>query len=138
MNQNDDASPEQPTDVWGPKKVLTGVLILWCGVAVTAYFITSQTEFWVLAVVAGFGLGSAQAASRAFMSSLIPEGKEAVMFGFYAFCGRASSILGPMIFGYISLSTGGNQRLAILAIAGFYIVGLILLRRVDDPKAAPA
>lgn len=128
----------KPTDLWGPKRVLTGVLLLWCVVAVTAYFITTQTAFWALAVVAGFGLGSAQAASRAFMSSLIPDGKEAEMFGFYAFCGRASSILGPTVFGFVAVQSGGNQRLAVLAIASFYIVGLLLLRRVSDPKAVAA
>ena len=126
----------KPTDVWGPKKVLTGVILLWCVVALIAYFITSRTAFWALAVVAGFGLGSAQAASRAFMASLVPDGKEAEMFGFYAFCGRASSIIGPMLFGLVAVSTGGDQRLAVLAIASFYVIGLVLLGRVRDPKAA--
>tara|TARA_Y100000588_G_scaffold260745_2_gene275307 strand:+ start:20 stop:1279 length:1260 start_codon:yes stop_codon:yes gene_type:complete len=123
----------RPTDVLGPKKVITTMLVLWSSVAVSAYFITSKSVFFAVAVVAGIGLGSIQAASRSFMSALIPEGKEAEMFGFYAFCGKSSSIIGPLIFGTISRVTGGNQRVAVVAIATFFIVGGLLLRRVTDP-----
>ncbi|MCG6987380.1 MAG: MFS transporter [Gemmatimonadetes bacterium] len=128
----------RPTDRFGPKRILDGVILLWVVVGVTAYFITTQRAFIVLAVVAGFGLGSAQAASRSFMASLIPEGKEAEMFGFYAFCGKSSSILGPALFGYVSERSGGNQHLAVLAITAMYLVGLVLLQRVRDPRGAAA
>jgi UMF1 family MFS transporter len=125
----------KPTDSWGPKKVLTGSLLLWITVGCAVYFANSPTVFFVLAVVVGLGLGSAQAASRAFMSSLVPDGREAEMFGFYAFCGKSSSIVGPMIFGTVSLATGGNQRLAVIALTLLMGTGLILLQRVTDPKA---
>jgi UMF1 family MFS transporter len=125
----------KPTDVLGPKKVITAMLVLWTGVAVAAYFITSKTTFFGVAVLAGVGLGSIQAASRSFMSQLIPDGKEGEMFGFYAFCGKSSSILGPIVFGTISRATGGNQRLAVLAVAAFFLVGGLLLQRVTDPVA---
>ena len=125
----------RPTDVLGPKKVITAMLVLWSSVAVSAYFITSKSVFFAVAVAAGIGLGSIQAASRSFMSVLIPEGKEAEMFGFYAFCGKSSSIIGPLVFGTISRVTGGNQRVAVVAIATFFIVGGLLLRRVADPLA---
>ena len=123
----------KPTDVLGPKKVISAMLVLWTVVAVAAYFITSKTTFFGVAVLAGVGLGSIQAASRSFMSQLIPDGKEGEMFGFYAFCGKSSSILGPIVFGTVSRATGGNQRLAVLAIAAFFLVGGILLQRVRDP-----
>ncbi len=128
----------RPTDRWGAKRVLTLVLVLWVGVAVSAYFITGKTTFFVMAVVAGFGLGSAQAASRSLMSVLIPKGKEAEMFGFYAFCGKSSSIMGPLVFGSIAAATGGNQRLAVVAIGAFFLVGLVLLQRVRDPRVRPS
>jgi UMF1 family MFS transporter len=126
----------KPTDVFGPKKVLTGTLVLWAAIALGVYFVESRTVFFVLAVVAGFGLGSAQAASRTFMSSLIPEGKEAEMFGFYAFCGKSSSILGPTLFGYVAAVTGGNERVAVLALLSLLVAGLLLLQRVEDPKGS--
>ena len=128
----------KPSDIYGPKKVITGVLCLWMAVGVSIYFVTSQAAFAVLALVGGFGLGSIQAASRAFMASLIPEGRESEMFGFYALCGKSSSVLGPMVFGYVALISGGNQRLSVLAISVLFVIGLVLLQRVNDPKAAVA
>ena len=126
----------RPTDRLGPKKVVTGVLFIWIAVAVSLFFATGKPAFALLGLVAGFGLGSIQSASRAFMANLIPEGRESEMFGFYALCGKSSSILGPMVFGSIAVATGGNQRLAILAISGLFIVGMVLLQRVNDPRAA--
>ncbi|HDZ61580.1 MAG TPA: MFS transporter [Nitrospirae bacterium] len=123
----------KPTDVWGAKKVITLTLILWTLISFSAYFVNSKTVFFMIAVLAGTGLGAVQAASRALMSALIPAGKEAEMFGFYAFCGKSSSVIGPLIFGGISYALGGNQRVAILSVSIFFLVGLILLQRVEDP-----
>lgn len=128
----------KPTDVLGPKKVLTGSLLLWIAVGFAVFLVRSPTTFFVLAVVVGFALGSVQAASRALMSSLIPDGKEAEMFGFYAFCGKSSSIVGPVLFGYIAAVSGGNQRLAVVALTLLMGTGLVLLQRVRDPKAGEA
>jgi UMF1 family MFS transporter len=126
------------TDRLGPKKVLTGVLLMWVGVGITAYFIVDPRLFYAMAVVAGLGLGSAQAASRAFMARLIPRGRESEMFGFYAFCGKTSSIVGPQVFVYAGILAGGSQRPGFLALTVMFIVGLVLLQRVNEPQAAHA
>ena len=68
------------------------------------------------------------------MASLIPKGKEAEMFGFYAFCGKSSSVIGPIVFGEISYALAGNQRVAVLSVATFFLLGLLLIQRVRDPK----
>jgi len=126
----------KPTDRYGPKKVLNGVLGLWIVASISVFFVQDQTLFYGLAVVAGLGLGSAQAASRAFISTLIPVGKEAEMFGFYALCGKSSSVVGPTLFGYATYWAGGNQRPGFLLVAAMFIIGLVLLQRVSDPTAA--
>lgn len=118
-----------PIDIWGPKRVVIISLLLWTSVATTAYFIQTKTPFWFLASCAGLGLGSVQAATRAFYSQFIPEGKEAEYFGIYSLVGKSSAIVGPLIFGYIS-TTFGSQRPAILTIAALFLIGLILLRSV--------
>jgi UMF1 family MFS transporter len=126
----------RPTDRWGPKRVIVLSLVFWTGIAVAAYFVPTKTAFFAIAVVAGTGLGVVQAASRAFMAQLIPPGKEAEMFGFYAFCGKSSSVLGPLLFGTVSYAFGGNQRLAVLSVAVFFLAGLVLLRGVNPPPRA--
>ena len=128
----------KPTDRWGPKKVLNGVLTLWIVASISVFFIQDAKLFYGLAVIAGFGLGSVQAASRSFMASLIPAGKEAEMFGFYALCGKSSSVLGPTLFGYVVLRAGGNQRPAFLVLTALFLIGLFLLQRVRDPMATAA
>ena len=119
----------RPTDRWGAKRVITLTLLLWVGVSLSAYFAATKPAFVAVAVTAGLGLGSIQAASRALMASLIPVGKESELFGFYALCGKSSSILGPLVFGAVSY-LAGNQRAAVAAVGVFFVVGLVLLQRV--------
>lgn len=124
----------KPTDVLGPKKVLNGVLLLWIATGIGAYFVRSPTVFFGLAVVAGFGLGSVQSASRSYVSLLIPNGRESEMFGFYALCGKSSSVMGPVLFGAATVLAGGNQRPAFLVLTALFFIGLVLLQRVPTPR----
>ncbi len=128
----------KPTDRLGPRKVLTGVLVMWVMAGVVAYFVQSAMVFRGLAIVAGLGLGSVQSASRAYLSLLIPRGREAEMFGFYAFCGRTSSVLGPMLFGWATFLAAGNQRPGFLVLTALMLTGLLLLRRVPEALAREA
>lgn len=125
----------RPTDRWGAKRVINLTLLLWVGVSIGAYLAQTKPTFVAVAVTAGLGLGSIQAASRALMASLIPRGKESELFGFYALCGKSSSILGPLVFGAVSY-LAGNQRAAVAAVGVFFVVGLLLLQRVRS--ASPA
>ena len=124
----------KPTDRLGPKKILNGVLVLWICVALGVYFVpdSSKLGFAGLGLLAGFGLGSVQSASRSFMARLTPKGKEAEIFGFYAFCGKSSSVVGPLVFGYVAFLTGGNQKLAIMTVSILFIIGLMLLQPVPE------
>jgi MFS transporter, UMF1 family len=120
----------RPTDRLGPRLVVMVTLCQWTAVVVAAYFVQTPAQFWVLAVVAGTGLGAVQAASRTFLSTLIPRGMEAEIFGFYSLCGKSAAVMGPLVFGGISHAAGGNQRLGIVAIGLFFLIGLGLLSRV--------
>ena len=120
----------RPTDTLGPKKVVTLSLVLWSLVAVAAFVVRSKALFWAVACTAGMGLGSVQAGTRAFFTQFIPEGKEAEYFGVYSLVGKSSAIIGPLVFGQVSAAMG-SQRPAILSIAAFFIIGLVLLRRVN-------
>ena len=116
----------KPIDYWGPKTVVVLSLIMWTSVAVIAFFIQTKAHFWILAIMAGLGLGTVQAASRAFFAQFIPRGSEAQYFGVYSLVGKSSAVLGPLVFGYIS-TTFGSQRPAILSVASFFLVGLSIL-----------
>ncbi|MGD0281968.1 MAG: MFS transporter [Dissulfurispiraceae bacterium] len=119
----------KPTDVWGPKKVVVLSLYLWVMVSVAAFFVTTKIYFFIIASAAGLGLGTVQAATRAFYAGFIPEGRESEYFGVYALMGKTSAIAGPLLFGYVSAAFG-SQRPAVLSVGIFFILGLLIVRRV--------
>ncbi|OGW39586.1 MAG: hypothetical protein A2Y97_11985 [Nitrospirae bacterium RBG_13_39_12] len=119
----------KPIDLWGPKKVAIISLLMWTSVTVAAFFIQMKYQFWILASCAGLGLGTVQAATRAFYAQFIIKGREAEYFGVYSLVGKSSAIIGPLIFGLLSVNFG-SQRPAILSIAIFFLTGLIILSTV--------
>lgn len=119
----------KPIDFLGPKKVVTLSLLMWTAVSVFAFFITTKGYFWILACIAGLGLGTVQAATRAFFAQFIPPGHESEYFGVYSMVGKSSAVIGPLVFGYIS-STFGSQRPAILSVALFFFAGLVIIQTV--------
>ncbi|HBO84019.1 MAG: hypothetical protein A2073_00635 [Deltaproteobacteria bacterium GWC2_42_11] len=118
-----------PIDWWGPKKVVSLSLAMWITVTTIVYLADSKTAFWFIASAAGIGLGTIQAATRAFFTQFIPSGKESEYFGIYSMAGKSSSIIGPLLFGWISYSYG-SQKPAILSVAVFFIFGLVMIRSV--------
>jgi MFS transporter, UMF1 family len=121
----------RPTDTRGPKFVVRVTLVQWAAVTVLAFFVQVKWQFWVVAILAGTGLGAVQAASRTFMATLVPPGREAEFFGFYSLVGKTGAVLGPLVFGAVSWLLAGNQRAAIVAVGLFFLVGLLLLGRVN-------
>ncbi|GAB4389860.1 MAG: MFS transporter [Thermodesulfovibrionales bacterium] len=119
----------KPVDYWGPKKVVTVALVLWSAVCVVAFFIVSKQHFWILASFAGLGLGTVQSSTRAFFAQFIPEGHESEYFGVYSLAGKSSAVVGPLVFGYVSTSFG-SQRPAILSVALFFVLGLVIIQAV--------
>jgi UMF1 family MFS transporter len=120
-----------PTDAYGPRRVIALTLVQWALVTLLAFFVTAKWEFWVVGVIAGLGLGAIQAASRTLMATLVPAGREAEFFGFYALVGKTGAVLGPLVFGLVSRAMHGNQRAAIIAVGSFFVIGLALLSRVS-------
>lgn len=119
----------RPTDLWGPKAVVRLSLVLWTSVTILAYFVETKSQFWGIAVIAGLGLGTVQAATRAFYAQFIPPGRESDYFGVYSMVGKSSAIIGPLVFGEVSAAFG-SQRPAILSVAAFFLVGLLILHFV--------
>ncbi len=93
-----------------------------------------ELGFYILGAVIGLVLGGTQALSRSLFSLLIPKGKEAEYFGLYEISERGTSWIGPLLFG-ISLQFTASYKFAILSLALLFVVGFILLIRIDFPKA---
>jgi len=87
--------------------------------------------FYFVGLLAGSVMGATQSTSRSLMSRLTPEDKKTEFFGFYSLFGKSSAIIGPLVFGFVSYLFN-DQRLAILSIGLFFLIGLILLKFVNE------
>ncbi len=85
-------------------------------------------------VVIGIVLGGTQALSRSLYGSMIPEQASAEFYGFYSVFAKFSAIWGPLIFGVVRQVTGSG-RTAMLSVLVFFVLGSILLARVDVDEA---
>jgi MFS transporter, UMF1 family len=83
--------------------------------------------FWLAGVLLGTMIGPNQSCSRSFMSQIIPIEKKNEFFGFFALTGKATSFLGPLLFGIIT--TLHSQQFALLSVVVFFIIGYIIFNR---------
>ncbi len=121
------------SDSYGQKKSIVISLLLWIITIVLAFFVKDKIGFYIVGFLAGSVMGATQSTSRSLMSMLTPEEKKTEFFGFYSFFGKSSAVIGPLVFGLVSYVTN-NQRYAILSMIVFFVLGLIILTKVKDPK----
>jgi UMF1 family MFS transporter len=123
------------TDRIGPKRTILITLAGWLGIVVGAYFVETVAAFYAVALFAGAAIGSTQSSSRSMMALLTPPNREAEFFGFYdGLCGKASAVLGPLVYG--AMSDAAGDRVAVLSIGAFILAGMVLLKSVAPPPAA--
>jgi UMF1 family MFS transporter len=113
-----------------PKSAIIITLMLWIGIVTYAYFLRSAVEFWILGGLVGLVLGGSQAISRSLYAQLIPRARPAEFFGFFSISAKFASIFGPLVFGLIT-DLSENPRNAIVSLVLFFVVGMILLSRVN-------
>jgi UMF1 family MFS transporter len=120
----------------GHRRALALTLGGWIVMTLLAAAATGPGLFWAAAVVAGLCMGSSQSAGRAMAGLLSPPDRLAEFFGLWTFAVRLSAILGPLTYGLVTWITGGNHRIAIVSTGLFFVVGWILLARVDVERGA--
>ena len=121
----------------GQKRTIFISLSIWIAAVVVAYFSYSKGSFYVVATLAGIGMGSCQSVTRSLLALFTPKENAAEFFGFLGIAGKALAFLGPIVFGTVSQATG-SQRPAILSVGAFFIVGMILLSFVDEKRGKEA
>jgi len=124
-------------ETFGAKRSVLLSLILFILVTGFAYVMHYGWQFWTLGLVVALILGGSQAISRSLFAALVPPERSAEFFGFYAISGKFASIFGPLIFALIADLTG-SSRLSILALGGFFLIGILLLAGVDVQRGKAA
>ncbi len=120
---------------FGAKKSIMLSLVIWSAIVIYTYlFLNNQVQLFVMGAVLALVLGGSQALSRSLFSQMIPSDHEAEYFGFYEISERGTSWLGTFAFA-LAVQLTGSQRIAIVSLIVFFVLGLILLSTVDVRRA---
>lgn len=127
---------------WLVKKTGNGTglmwaVAIWVGICLMIYNLAAsastnpniEIQFFITAGMVGLVMGSVQSISRSTYSKLLPkEHDSATFFGFYDVLEKISIVVGTSMHGYLINRTGNTQASA-LALAAFFVVGLVCLSR---------
>lgn len=113
---------------WGSELIITICIFGYTGIAILAFFMSSQIHFWILCVMVGLFQGGIQALSRSYFAKIIPKEKSGQYFSIFDIFGKGASALGGMIFAVVTNITG-DQHIGIAPIVGFFIIGFIFFRK---------
>lgn len=121
--------------VYGNKLALMSMICIWIIICVAAYFINSEYQFYAVAFVVGMIMGGVQSLARATYTKLIPENTidHASYFSFFDVTFNISIVVGTFSFGLINQITG-SMRNSALALAIFFMLGLVMLSIVKSKK----
>jgi UMF1 family MFS transporter len=128
------------SDRIGNFKTLIVCIFVWSLLCVAGYMLPVKgiNAFYGLALAVGFFMGGTQSLSRSTYSKLMPETKDtASFFSFYDVTEKIAIVLGMFSFAWITDATG-SQRGSVLALIGFFIIGLIILMINVFKKANPS
>jgi UMF1 family MFS transporter len=114
----------------GAKPAVFLSVLVYTLISIVGYFLATVWQFFLLAFLVGTVQGGSQALSRSLFARMIPRHKSSEYFGFFSVFEKFSGIAGPAVFA-TSVSLFGNSRAAVLTIILFFILGAIVLTRVN-------
>jgi UMF1 family MFS transporter len=114
----------------GPKSAILIGLGVYVAVTIYAFLLDTAREFFALSIVVAMVQGGTQALSRSLFASLIPRHRTGEFFGFYGVLDKFAAVTGPAVFG-LGVALTGSVRSGILPILLYFLVGSLLLTRVD-------
>jgi len=115
------------SDRFGNIKVLMFVVVIWIGVCIDAYYITTEVQFYILATVVGLVMGGIQSLSRSTYSKIMPVTHDTTsFFSFYDVTEKVAIVIGMFSFGFVQQLTG-SMRNSVIALVVFFAIGFIWL-----------
>ena len=121
-------------DKIGHKLSIRLVLLLWLSMVFLLYFSDSLILFWLAANIAGLAMGASQSGARAAIAYMSPLNKQAENFGIWGFFVNAAAMVGPPVYGFVTLVTSNNHKIAILTVGVFFLLALLQLERCKFRK----
>ncbi len=118
-------------DKIGGKKTIQISNIALAVASLIAVVAPDKSWFWVASIMVGLFAGPNQSASRSLLGRFVPKDKENQFFGFFAFSGKLTAFMGPLLLGILT-SLFNSQRAGVSIVILFFIIGGIILTRVDE------
>jgi len=114
----------------GAKRGILLALVAYVGITVAAFYMKTAVHYFLICMAVGMVMGGAQALSRSLFSTMIPRYKSSEFFGFFGVFDKFAGILGPAAFGAVIAATGSGRK-AIVTLVVFFVLGALILARVD-------
>lgn len=122
------------SDRIGQRNTIVITLVIWCVAVSLTMLVQSYAQYLWVAGLIGVVLGGSQSASRTLLAKLAPEEIRNEAFGLFALSGRAVSIFGPLAYAGAAWAFGA--RYGVAAVLPFFVVGLVLMLLVKEPRPA--
>ncbi len=122
----------------GSVPTLAITLLIWIVAIVVALLASKPAHMWIAGNIIGLAMGASQAVGRALVSKFSPTERAGEFLGLWGLVNRLSAIVGPLSYGLINYWSHGNHRMSLLSTLSFFIVGLILLAKVNESRGKAA
>ena len=111
---------------FGNINTLVFTVLLWIGICIAGYFISTEMHFYIIASLVGLVMGGIQSLSRSTYSKFMPPTKDtASFFSFYDVTEKLAIVIGLFTFGFIEGISSIRQ--SILSLLVFFVIGFIWL-----------
>ncbi len=120
----------------GNIKTLIYVNMVWVGICIAGYFVTTPLDFYMTAGIVGLVMGGIQALSRSTYSKFLPKTDDTTsFFSFYDVAEKIGIVIGMGLYGLVAQITG-SMRNSIIFLGVFFLIGMLLLFRVPSQQRA--
>ncbi len=125
-------------DKIGSIPTLSITLLFWVLAIFTAYIGNETYHMWLAGNLIGLAMGASQSVGRALVSKFTPDNRSAEFLGLWGVVTRLSAILGPLSYGFVNYLTEGDHRASLLSTLLFFLLGLVLILRVNETRGKQA
>ncbi len=126
---------------FGNVTALAGPSIVYTLVCIIAVVAQQKWMVYLIAAMIGFAMGGIQSLFRSTYSKLLPETKDhASFFSFFDITEKVAIVTGLFVYAGVEtiasgMEAGFTERLGVASLGIFFLIGLLLLRRLSKFKS---
>ena len=115
-------------DRFGSIRVMRVSLVALAVLGTMAILAPNETVFWIAGAILGLFIGPLQSSARVYVAHKAPAEHRASMFGLLMLSGKATSFIGPLLYG-IAVTATGSERAGMAIVIILMIGGYLMMPR---------